>query len=286
MIDVTDLITELLPALNAASTADLTWWTADNLYDYASELLAKLARTAAVFADFDEADYTGATVDNPDGCLVVLHVSSAGRSLRAALVRELEALDAAWQTRTTAAATYYIDPVNGDDANNGRAIATAWQTTTRADALTLASGQTVAYCQGGTWVLYRTPGMLAADTDITSDVVTATADTFDGTRALTDSGPTRWVTDVGGLGSITIYPAPVAPIPLARIFHAMPAPVSTGSYTVATAPAPVASYLYWAMLGRAREKEGESAMPDVAAHARERLALFERACVAYYGATP
>lgn len=197
MANTTSLITELLPALNAANTIDLVWWTTDELYNYADETVKHLARRAAVFTDFDSLSAGAGEIANPSGALALLHAASDGASLRSATVAELEALDPGWQT--------------------------------------------------------------------------------------TAGTPKRWTVDLG-LGSMRVYPSPASAVQLERIYHANPPAVTFGTPSVA-GPAALDGYVAWGILGRARAKEGESMLADVAAHASEHLKLYERVFTAYWGAT-
>ncbi len=99
-MDADQVIALALPALNAASTADLVWWASQDLYNFADEALKRLARTAAVFAA-DSSILAGAgEIANPAGTLVIVHAAANGATLRPATVRELEALDANWTAAT------------------------------------------------------------------------------------------------------------------------------------------------------------------------------------------
>jgi hypothetical protein len=195
-ISASSLITELLPALNAGSTSDLTWWTTSELYQYADELLKRLARTAAVFVDYDSITAGSGAIDNPSGALVIIHMAANGATLRPAAENELLALDPAWES--------------------------------------------------------------------------------------TAGTPKRWIQTE--LQSTRLYPAPSGTVTLTRIFHANPPTVASGTPTI-TAPPPIGSYVLWGMLGRARAKEGEAMLPDVAGHATERVGLWEKVFTAYWGAT-
>ncbi len=97
----------------------------------------------------------------------------------------------------------------------------------------------------------------------------------------TTGTPKRW-THALGIDSIRIYPEPTAGGTLEVVHHQHPPEITSAAPTVA-APAPLAGYFGQAILAAARAKEGDAAMPEVAAHARERLALYERVCQAYWG---
>ncbi|MDR2973822.1 MAG: discoidin domain-containing protein, partial [Propionibacteriaceae bacterium] len=64
--------------------------------------------------------------------------------------------------------TYYVDNVNGNDANNGTSEATAWKTTARANQAVLSPGDALRYKNGGTFVGSLIPqGSGTADAPIT-----------------------------------------------------------------------------------------------------------------------
>jgi len=73
---------------------------------------------------------------------------------------------------------YYIDPVNGNDLNNGLTPATAWLTTTPADAVTLTGTQAIGYYYAGSYMLYRSLGMTIDQAALIISIVTETADKF------------------------------------------------------------------------------------------------------------
>lgn len=108
-INVTTLLTSLLPALNAAALTDseLIFWTTAELYEFADEAAKWLARTAGCFVAAGTLTASG-TVD-----LTAPHISSIfaavdGTTLREANVRELEALDSAWESAAGAAQRYTL----------------------------------------------------------------------------------------------------------------------------------------------------------------------------------
>lgn len=94
-MDASTIIVNLLPALNAASTGDLIWWTPDDLYGYANEAKDRLTRVTGACRQVDAGTF--ATGECPTGAaLATIHAAWNGVSLRSATVRELEALDAGW----------------------------------------------------------------------------------------------------------------------------------------------------------------------------------------------
>ena len=74
--------------------------------------------------------------------------------------------------------TYFVDPVGGNDGNNGRTAGTAWKTTTHADAESLFGTETVGYKYNGEYFLYRKLNMTAAEAQLAANLVSATADEF------------------------------------------------------------------------------------------------------------
>ena len=179
MIDVAVTVTELLPALNADSVEDLTFWTETDLYSYADEAAQRLARTAAAFVRDSRITTPALTaIPNPSSALVLVHVACDGRSLRPATANEIEALDAGWLQLKTA---YYIDPEAGDDGNDGLTPATAWRSTGAADALLLEPGEWVLYLVttgDDGWQIYKQNNLTAEATSISADAVTEIAEDF------------------------------------------------------------------------------------------------------------
>ena len=81
-------------------------------------------------------------------------------------------------SRAQGRSTFFVDPVAGNDSNNGRSASSAWKTTTPADAVTLVNTQRIAMKVSGRWLLYQQLGELVTNTEITADLVTGTADQF------------------------------------------------------------------------------------------------------------
>ena len=74
--------------------------------------------------------------------------------------------------------TYYVDPINGNDSNDGTSVASAWLTTSPADAQSLTPGQTIGYLLSGVLYLYRTLNMTMDMSSLPIDLITATANEF------------------------------------------------------------------------------------------------------------
>lgn len=95
--------------------------------------------------------------------------------------------------------------------------------------------------------------------------------------------PSRYSLDAGPLGTITVYPLPGQNgQPLAQIYHRFPPDLSP-SQTLVPLSAPVADYFLYFALMRARGKESEGAMPEVAQHASARCQMYEQIFLSYYG---
>jgi hypothetical protein len=98
-VDLADVIAELIPQLGAGTEADLVFWTAAELYQFADEGAKKLARGAGVFIDrdtFTEIAAITPTYNLPARHISTIHASIDTRALKETGVDELEARDNAW----------------------------------------------------------------------------------------------------------------------------------------------------------------------------------------------
>jgi len=97
--------------------------------------------------------------------------------------------------------------------------------------------------------------------------------------------PYRYSMDAGPLGTVTLYPQPTANQQhetLTHVYHRFPPDVSTAQ-TAVPVPEPVADYFAYFALQRARGKESEGAMPEMAAHFAERVQMYEQILASYWG---
>ena len=69
---------------------------------------------------------------------------------------------------------------------------------------------------------------------------------------------------------------------LAMIYHQFPPAITKAASRVLIA-SPIADYFQFAMLAEARRKQGEGAMPEMAAHFDQRVALYEQVMQNYWG---
>lgn len=197
-LDGADVLAEVYPALGASNSADLVFWTAQDLLDWLNEALQKFARRVGVFV---ERDASTAVVSGTAGYslparhLSTLHVALDGAELRPASVKEIEALDADWPN---------------------------------------------------------------------------TAGTVE-----------RYLEDVTGFGTITLYREPAASGTLAVVFHRYPAEVDEDADI--PLPETLADYLTDAMLAEARGTEGDGAMSEVAQFCGEEMRLYEEIAASYWG---
>jgi hypothetical protein len=87
--------------------------------------------------------------------------------------------------------------------------------------------------------------------------------------------PRRASLDAGSVGTVTLYPNPLVNGTLGQICQEFPAAVTPQAPTLAL-PTVLQDYVTYAMLAGARGKESEAAMPEMAAHFKERMGLYEQ----------
>lgn len=111
----------------------------------------------------------------------------------------------------------------------------------------------------------------------------AELEALDGTWAASQGAVTRFSMDADGTGYITLYQIPMTTgTPLTWIFHQFP-PVEISEGATVDVPSPMGDYLAYAMVGEARRKESDRAMPEVAEHCDQMTALMEEVACAYWG---
>jgi hypothetical protein len=88
--------------------------------------------------------------------------------------------------------------------------------------------------------------------------------------------------DAGAVGTITLYPNPIAGGTLQQICQEFPGTVESGSSTLALNVV-LQDYFSYKMLEGARGKESDFAMPEMAAHFAQRAALYEQLMDQYWG---
>ncbi|HWE51402.1 MAG TPA: hypothetical protein VG273_16540 [Bryobacteraceae bacterium] len=86
--------------------------------------------------------------------------------------------------------------------------------------------------------------------------------------------PVRASLDAGAVGTITLYPPPNASSTLCQVCQEAPSTVASGASTIQL-PLVLQDYFTYAMLAGARGKESDAAVPEMAAHYRERVAMYE-----------
>ena len=97
---------------------------------------------------------------------------------------------------------------------------------------------------------------------------------LDGNWPTTTGNSVRCSLDAGQVGTLTLYPSPVAGGTLAQICQEFPPTVAVGSTTMAL-PSVLIDLFSYAMLAGARGKESEGQMADMAAHYQQRVDLYE-----------
>jgi hypothetical protein len=99
------------------------------------------------------------------------------------------------------------------------------------------------------------------------------------TRLSMDAGP---VLGVGGPGQALLYPSPNVAGTLCQVIQQTPATVAQGA-SVVPITAAAQDYFTYAVLATALSKESDHARPEVAAHCAERMKLFEKVFLQYFG---
>jgi hypothetical protein len=95
----------------------------------------------------------------------------------------------------------------------------------------------------------------------------------------------RYSMDAGALGTVVVYPKPNSAQNgqvLSMIYHQYPEEISD-SQTLAPITSPIADYFLYFALNRARGKQSDKAMPEVAAYAAQRVQLYEQILESYFG---
>jgi hypothetical protein len=106
-MDAGSIIADLYPALNATTDTDLQWWTLAQLYDYLGDQLAAIARAVPIFADVQSGSTS--TAENTFPGVAAIAAAWNSVALRPATVKELEALDPAWDSTTGTPARWTED---------------------------------------------------------------------------------------------------------------------------------------------------------------------------------
>jgi hypothetical protein len=101
----------------------------------------------------------------------------------------------------------------------------------------------------------------------------------------TPGQPDHWYEDDIGITAIGLSPVPTAgDVSVPLIAAMLPPDLDVGQGNVLLqAPAPVAGYLGFGVLAGAYGGEGESEIPDLAAHCRAKLGFYEKIFQHYYG---
>lgn len=90
----------------------------------------------------------------------------------------------------------------------------------------------------------------------------------------TTGAPKRASLEAGSVGTITLYPKPTAGDTLGQVCQSHPAALVAGASAVEL-PSVCQDYFSYAMLAGSRGKESEAGMPEMAAHFRQRMDLYE-----------
>ena len=104
---------------------------------------------------------------------------------------------------------------------------------------------------------------------------------LDATWPATTGSPARASLDAGGVGTITLYPSPVAGATLNQIAQEFPA-VAQGSSALALSPVMQDIFTY-AILAAARGKESDMRTEEMANHFDQRVALYAQVANRLWG---
>jgi hypothetical protein len=116
-LSAADLVTSALDALNAASTADLAFWAAADLYEWIDEAAKRMARTAQIFVVHDTSVTTAAgtaVYGTPGNHVALINIACLGAMLRPSSSRELAALSDTWMADAGAPARWIEDWLGHD----------------------------------------------------------------------------------------------------------------------------------------------------------------------------
>lgn len=97
----------------------------------------------------------------------------------------------------------------------------------------------------------------------------------------TEGAVERYLHDTGA-EIITVYRIPISDGVVNIFHHAYPADL-TATQTLVPLPIPMADYLTYRMLARARDKQSEATMPEMAKHFRARADLYEKIAAQLWG---
>lgn len=103
--------------------------------------------------------------------------------------------------------------------------------------------------------------------------------------ASAEGTPDHWYEDNLGAAKVALAPVPdTVDLSVPVIYAGWPPEIDAGKQnTMVEAPAPLKAYLAMCALAEAYGQEGEMEMPDVAAHCRGRMAMYEQLLASYYG---
>lgn len=115
-VNMSLVVGDLWPPLNATGPNDAIFWAEGELYTWIDEAAKRLARKLGAFVVYDTslatfADQSG--YDLPARHISTIQADVNGKTLRARNVQELEALDAAWTTAASSEPKSFIEDTQG-----------------------------------------------------------------------------------------------------------------------------------------------------------------------------
>jgi hypothetical protein len=110
-VNISTVISELLPTLNASSVGNLIWWTQTELEGYGDEVVQKLTRENRLIAAVQSTLILTpnlAQYDLPAQHVATLQVIAGSLVLEEKTTAEMEALNPAWMTEANVNPLYWI----------------------------------------------------------------------------------------------------------------------------------------------------------------------------------
>jgi hypothetical protein len=116
MVNVSTVITSLIPTLNAADAGTLVWWTQAELEGYGDDVVQRLSRENRLIAEFYQNQVISANVAEyalPVRHVGTLQITAGSLALIEKTMAEMEALNPAWMEETAENPNQWIGDAGG-----------------------------------------------------------------------------------------------------------------------------------------------------------------------------